>query len=115
MATWRNSAAHDGREGCATPQASSLLSIKLTGHSAKNLGHLTAFFPPWVATRLEARLNMFFQQRHQVLDHALQLIWLVLMGRATPRPTSLLNIRNPEHLRAFPACSELILYFLPLV
>ena len=60
MAAWRNSAAHDRREGCATPQASSLLNIKFPGHSAKNLGHLAAFFPPWVAARLEARLNMSF-------------------------------------------------------
>ena len=60
MAAWRNSAAHDGREGCATPQTLSLLSIKFPGHGAEDLGHLTAFFPPWVAARLEARLNMSF-------------------------------------------------------
>ena len=60
MTAWRNSTAHDQRYDCATPQASSLLSIKFPGHSAEDLGHLTAFFPPWVAARLETRLNMSF-------------------------------------------------------
>ena len=41
-------------------QASRLLCIKFPGNSAENLSYLTAFFPPWVAACLEARLNMSF-------------------------------------------------------